>query len=139
MENTEILLSGPIKRGGMKRSHLLPIEANYLLDLFCQMDCTCLRKLHNEFKATYYVLPELAPSYDAIVRFFQSHRYSRKIMERRHIMRDEEEIMRYRELISAIRVSNLLLLMKLRLLLIKFWKNMDMLSKVRGMYGRNSK
>ena len=108
MENTEILLSGPIKRGGRKRSHLLPIEANYLLDLFCQMDCTCLRKLHNEFKATYYVLPELAPSYDAIVRFFQSHRYSRKIMERRHIMRDEEEIMRYRELISAIRVSNLL-------------------------------
>ena len=39
-ENTEILLSGPIKRGGRKRSHLLPIEANYLLDLFCQMDCT---------------------------------------------------------------------------------------------------
>ena len=107
-ENTEILLSGPMKRGGRRRNHLLPMEAAYVLDLFCRMGCTCLRKLHDEFKATYYVFPEMAPSYMTIVRFFQSHRYSRKVMERRHIMRDEEEILRYRELISAIRVCNLL-------------------------------
>ena len=52
--------------------------------------------------------PESAPSYETIVRFFLKHRYSRKVLERRHILRDEVEILEYRELIAAIGVLQLL-------------------------------
>ena len=42
------------------------------------------------------------------MRFFHKHRYSRKVLESRHILRDEEEILDYRELIAAIGVVQLL-------------------------------
>ena len=100
--------AGPLNRGGKARAHLLPIEADSLLDLFSRTNCTCLRRLYNEFKSTYYIHPESAPSYQTILRFFYNHRYSRKVLERRHILRDEAEIMLYREIIAIIRVSKLL-------------------------------
>ena len=52
--------------------------------------------------------PESAPSYETIARFFILYRYSRKMLERRHILRDEEEVSDYRELIAAVVVVQLL-------------------------------
>ena len=54
------------------------------------------------------MFPESAPSYETIVRFFHKHRFSRKVLERRHILRDVAEILEYREEIAAIEVLNLI-------------------------------
>jgi transposase len=53
--------------------------------------------------------PDLAPSYETIVKFFHNHRYSRKVMERRHILRDEDEIMEFRMFIATIMVNDMVL------------------------------
>ena len=74
--------TGPFKKLGRKRSQLLPFEATCLLDLFSSTNCKSLRKLHGDFKRAHFINPDLAPSYETIVKFSHNHRYSRKVMER---------------------------------------------------------
>ena len=76
--------------------------------MFSESNCTCLRKLHGQLKAEYYLFPESAPSYETFVMFFHKHRFSRKVLERRHILRDEAEILEYWEEIAAIEILNLI-------------------------------
>ena len=86
-------VQGPSKRRGRHRGHLIrgSIEAEVLLGLFVDGEYRCLRLLAHDFRRLYFEDPDDAPSYSTIVRFFHLYGYVRLVMERRHMLRDEEE------------------------------------------------
>ena len=87
------LCSRASKRTGRHRGHLIrgSIEAEVLLVLFVDGEYRCLRLLARDFRRLYFEDPDDAPSYSILVRFFHLHGYVRLVMERRHMLRDEEE------------------------------------------------
>ena len=85
-------VGGPYRRRGLHRGYLIrgSLEAVSLMDLFSDGHYTCLWALWRDFKELYYENPDDALHYSTVVRFFHLNRYSRMVMERRHILRDEQ-------------------------------------------------
>jgi hypothetical protein len=50
-----------------------------------------LRILASDFQRLYFENPDNAPNYRTVVRFFHLHGYRQLVMERRHMLRDEQK------------------------------------------------
>ena len=48
-------------------------------------------RIVRDFIDFFFEIPDEAPNYESIVRFFHSNRYSHMVMERQHILRNEEQ------------------------------------------------
>lgn len=80
----------------------MPYESEFLMNLFSDFNCFILRVLLIKLKAGFCVHLEPASSCDIIVRFFPKHRFSKKkVLTCLHILRGEEEIPDYRDLIAT--------------------------------------
>ena len=94
------------------RGHLIrgSVEANTLLDLFSEGEYTCLWfwRLWSDFREFYFEDPADAPSYTTVVCFFHLNRYSRMVMERRHILRNEVQRLEYMFDVSHREVDSLI-------------------------------
>ena len=93
LQDPQHYVEGPYKRRGTRRRHLIrgSFEAVSLLDLFSDGEYTCLWALWRDFSALHYENPDDAVDYSTVVRFFHLNRYSRMVMERRHMLRDEQQ------------------------------------------------
>ena len=78
------------------------------MNLFSEGEYTCLSKLSSDFKDLYFDIPAQAPDYATLVRFSHANRYSRMVMERRHILRNEEERFEFMTDISHREVGSLI-------------------------------
>lgn len=103
-------LRGPFKRTGRRRAHLIrgSLEVEVLLDLFSVGEYRSLWKLTCDFRRLYYENPDDSPSYSSVVRFFHLHRYSRMVMERRHILRNEDHRLAFMDDVAHREVASLI-------------------------------
>ena len=75
--------------------------------MFYRDNARCLYTLWRNFLLEFYGDMNQGPSYVTIRRFFANRHFTRKIMEMRHTLRNEEERRRYREEIAGIYWRNL--------------------------------
>jgi hypothetical protein len=73
-----------------------------MLMMFQRDNTRCLYTLWRNFLLEFYGDMNQGPSYETLVMFFVNHRLTRKIIEMRHILRDEAAIRRYRQEIANI-------------------------------------
>lgn len=96
--NAQIYASGPRPIPGRSRTTLVSgsFESEYLIMMFYRDNAKCLYTLWRKFLLEFYGNMNDGPSYVTIRRFFANRHFTRKIMEMRHTLRNEEEIRRYR-------------------------------------------
>lgn len=100
----KMYLLAPVGRGGGQRPSIDPIQRTYLLHLFQdkERNIKTVSQLHRQFVAEFFGGADRAPSLTTITNFVHDEHFSRKVMERCHILRSPTERLRYLESIAYV-------------------------------------